>query len=76
MGDSLNRFIDTNTDWWHWVRDSYNISSKIVSGDLPEEGVNYLGLYSVDHENARRLGLDIYRIGVEWSRIFLIQPGL
>lgn len=70
MGDSLNRFIDTNTDWWHWVRDSYNISSKIVSGDLPEEGVNYLGLYSVDHENARRLGLDIYRIGVEWSRIF------
>lgn len=70
MGDPHNRFIDTNTDWWHWVRDPYNISSNIVSGDLPEEGVNYFGLYRIDHENAMWLGLNIYRIGVEWSRIF------
>ncbi|MEM1830235.1 MAG: beta-galactosidase BgaS [Desulfurococcaceae archaeon] len=70
MGDFHNRYIDVNTDWWHWVRDPFNISSKIVSGELPEDGINYLGLYGVDHENARWIGLNIYRIGVEWSRIF------
>jgi len=70
MGDAYRRYIDTNTDWWHWVRDSFNISSKLVSGDLPEDGVNYLELYRVDHENSRSIGLNIYRIGIEWSRVF------
>ncbi|MEM0093364.1 MAG: beta-galactosidase BgaS [Thermofilum sp.] len=70
MGDFYNRYIDTNTDWWHWVRDAHNVSSRLVSGDLPEDGVNYFGLYKVDHENAVWLGLNIYRIGVEWSRVF------
>lgn len=70
MGDPRNMYIDTNTDWWHWARDPYNISSNIVSGDLPEEGVNYLGMFKVDHDNAVKLGLTIYRIGIEWSRIF------
>lgn len=70
MGDTYHRFIDTNTDWWHWVRDPYNISKKLVSGDLPEDGIDYFELYRVDHENARWLGLNAYRIGVEWSRIF------
>ncbi|MEM1528911.1 MAG: beta-galactosidase BgaS [Desulfurococcaceae archaeon] len=71
MGDSYHRFIDPNTDWWHWVREPFNISTKLVSGDLPEDGVNYLELYRVDHENARWLGMNAYRIGVEWSRVFL-----
>lgn len=70
MGDAYHRFIDVNTDWWEWVRDPYNISSKLVSGDLPEDGINYLELYGVDHENARWLGLNVYRIGMEWSRVF------
>ncbi|MEM4369695.1 MAG: beta-galactosidase BgaS [Desulfurococcaceae archaeon] len=70
MGDYYHRYIDTNTDWWHWVRDSYNISSRLVSGDLPEDGINYLELYKVDHENAAWLGLNSYRIGIEWSRVF------
>jgi len=33
MGDMYRRFIDTNTDWWHWVRDPFNVSTKLVSGD-------------------------------------------
>ncbi|MCY0868551.1 MAG: beta-galactosidase BgaS [Desulfurococcus sp.] len=70
MGDLRRRFVDTNTDWWHWVRDPYNISSRLVSGDLPEDGVDYFELYRSDHEIARGLGLNAYRIGVEWSRIF------
>ena len=70
MGDPYRRFIDTNTDWWHWVRDPFNISNRIVSGDLPEDGINYFELFSHDHELARSLGMNVYRIGIEWSRIF------
>ena len=70
MGDRLRRNIDTNTDWWHWVRDKSNIEKELVSGDLPEEGINYYELYDKDHELAASIGLNAYRIGVEWSRIF------
>lgn len=70
MGDAYHRFIDANSDWWYWARDPHNIFLKLVSGDLPEDGINYLELYRVDHENARWLGLNAYRIGLEWSRIF------
>ncbi len=70
MGDAYRRFIDPNTDWWHWVRDPYNIATKLVSGDLPEDGIDYIELFKKDHEIARNLGLNIYRIGIEWSRIF------
>lgn len=70
MGDKLRRNIDTNTDWWHWVRDKTNIEKGLVSGDLPEEGINNYELYEKDHEIARKLGLNAYRIGIEWSRIF------
>ncbi|MHB9302279.1 beta-galactosidase BgaS [Thermofilum pendens] len=70
MGDEYRRFIDTNTDWWHWVRDPHNISSRLVSGDLPEDGINYFELFGKDHELARELGLNTYRLGIEWSRIF------
>jgi len=70
MGDMYRRFIDTNTDWWHWVRDPFNVSTKLVSGDLPEDGIDYIELFRKDHEIAYSLGLNIYRIGIEWSRIF------
>lgn len=70
MGDRLRRFIDPNTDWWHWVRDPKNIAGGIVSGDLPEDGVNYAELYPKDHEIAQKMGLKIYRLTIEWSRIF------
>jgi beta-galactosidase len=70
MGDPSGKGLDPNTDWFVWVHDSENIRKKIVSGDLPENGVNYWGLYEKDHETAKELGLNVYRIGVEWSRIF------
>ncbi|UNQ73328.1 beta-galactosidase BgaS [Infirmifilum sp. NZ] len=70
MGDSLRRFIDPNTDWWAWVRDPKNIFEGLVSGDLPEDGVDYAEYYPKDHELARSLSLDVYRVTVEWSRIF------
>jgi beta-galactosidase len=70
MGDPKGRNIDPNTDWFKWVHDSRNIANKIVSGDLPENGVDYWDLYNVDHDLARGMGVNAYRLGVEWSRIF------
>ena len=62
--------IDANTDWYVWAHDSENIRKGIVSGDLPEKGINYWDLYQSDHALAKELGLNSYRIGIEWSRIF------
>ena len=61
---------DPNSDWWVWVHDRDNIASGLVSGDLPENGPGYWSLYRVFHDNAVRMGLDIARINVEWSRLF------
>ncbi|MEM2609484.1 MAG: beta-galactosidase BgaS [Candidatus Bathyarchaeia archaeon] len=70
MGDPSGKGVDANTDWFVWVHDAENIRRGIVSGDLPENGVDYWHLYAKDHELARWLGLNAYRIGLEWSRIF------
>lgn len=70
MGDPAGRYVDANTDWYVWVHDAENIRRGVVSGDFPENGVDYWRLYAEDHEAALRLGLNAYRIGIEWSRIF------
>ncbi|MEM3731143.1 MAG: beta-galactosidase BgaS [Candidatus Bathyarchaeia archaeon] len=70
MGDPAGKNIDPNTDWYVWVHDSANKAKGFVSGDLPENGVNYWELYKKDHDIAKGLGLNAYRIGIEWSRIF------
>lgn len=70
MGDPAGKNIDPNTDWYVWVHDPSNIQRGVVSGDLPERGVDYWNLYKKDHAIAKRLGLNAYRIGIEWSRIF------
>jgi len=70
MGDPVGKNIDPNTDWYVWVHDPSNVQKGIVSGDLPERGVNYWNLFKQDHTIAKRLGLNAYRIGIEWSRIF------
>jgi len=70
MGDRSGENIDPNTDWYVWVHDSSNVKKGIVSGDHPEKGVNYWSLYKQDHVIAKKLGLNAYRIGIEWSRIF------
>ena len=70
MGDPAGEGVDPNTDWYAWVHDPSNVEKGIVSGDLPEKGVDYWGLYKLDHTIARKLGLNAYRMGIEWSRIF------
>ncbi|MCS7095769.1 MAG: beta-galactosidase BgaS [Nitrososphaerota archaeon] len=70
MGDPGGEGLDPNTDWYLWVHDMDNICKGVVSGDFPENGVSYWSLYGRDHDLAVDLGLNAYRIGVEWSRIF------
>ncbi|MEM1552087.1 MAG: beta-galactosidase BgaS [Candidatus Bathyarchaeia archaeon] len=70
MGDSSGNSVDANTDWFVWVHDAENIRRGMVSGDLPENGIDYWHLYAKDHELVEKLGLNAYRIGTEWSRIF------
>lgn len=70
MGDSTGANVDPNTDWYVWTHDVANIKAGVVSGDFPEKGVNYLVLYKNDHKIAEALGLNAFRIGIEWSRIF------
>jgi beta-galactosidase len=70
MGDPSGKGVDANTDWSVWVHDAENIRRGIVSGDLPENGIDYWHLYAEDHDLAKKLGLNAYRIGIEWSRIF------
>ena len=70
MGSSSGENIDPNTDWYAWVHDPSNIQKGIVSGDLPERGINYWDLYKQDHTTAKKLGLNAFRTGIEWSRVF------
>ena len=62
--------IDPNSDWYAWTHDSFNILQGRVSGDLPENGPGYWDLFKIDHEWAKWLGLNAWRINPEWSRIF------
>lgn len=70
MGDPRGRYIDPLTDWFRWVHDEENIRKGVVSGDLPEHGINYWELFREDHARAEALGLNAYRLNVEWSRVF------
>ena len=64
------RFRDINSDWWAWTHDRRNINSGTVSGDLPENGPGgWADNFATDINNARKLGLGAWRMGIEWSRI-------
>jgi beta-galactosidase len=69
MGGSKES-VDPNSDWYVWLHDEKNIESKIVSGDLPENGPGYWDLYEIDHGWAEWMGLNTWRMNPEWSRIF------
>lgn len=70
MGDPRGEATDPNTDWFVWVHDKENIEKGIVSGDLPEHGIDYWHRFREDHALAKELGMNAYRLNVEWSRVF------
>nr|WP_312058556.1 hypothetical protein [Fervidobacterium pennivorans] len=55
--------LDTQTDWFVWVRDLENLLNGIVSGDLPENGAWYWRNYEKIHQLAVDFGMDTLRIG-------------
>ncbi|MEI6793188.1 MAG: glycoside hydrolase family 1 protein [Actinomycetes bacterium] len=66
---------DPTSDWWAWVHDRGNIASGTASGDLPENGPDFWSKYSADIKLARAgLGADLFRMGLEWSRLFPKRP--
>jgi len=70
MGDPAGEALDPNTDWFAWVHDRSNIERGIVSGDLPENGIDYWHRFREDHDIAKSLAMNAYRLNVEWSRVF------
>jgi len=62
--------LDSNTDWYVWTRDKGNIENEVVSGHDPEKGPGYWRNYGEFHDLAKNCGMNMLRIGVEWSRIF------
>jgi beta-glucosidase/6-phospho-beta-glucosidase/beta-galactosidase len=62
--------IDPNTDWFVWTKDKLNAENGIVSGDDPAQGCDYWYNYKTFHDLAQNAGMNMLRIGVEWSRIF------
>jgi beta-glucosidase/6-phospho-beta-glucosidase/beta-galactosidase len=69
MGQGRN--LDPGSDWWAWTHDATNIANDTVTDDRPEDGPGFLARYRTDIRlAARRLHLDAFRLGIEWSRIF------
>jgi beta-glucosidase/6-phospho-beta-glucosidase/beta-galactosidase len=69
------RDTDPTSDWWAWVHDSGNIASNKVSGEMPENGPGFWSKYAADIKLARGgLGANLFRMGLEWSRLFPKQP--
>lgn len=62
--------LDAQTDWYQWVTNPLNIRLGIVSGDDPVDGPGYWRRYAQFHELAKDAGMNMLRIGIEWSRLF------
>ncbi len=63
-------FIDKNADWYQWSNEKEIINKGLVSGDDPSGGPDYFSNYKNFHKLAAECGMNMLRIGVEWSRIF------
>ncbi len=62
--------VDPNSDWYKWVHDPINQLLGITDG-VPENGPGTYVSYDTDAALAReKLGMNTFRMSVEWSRIF------
>ncbi|MDY6996288.1 MAG: family 1 glycosylhydrolase [Actinomycetota bacterium] len=62
--------VDPRSDWYRWVHDPVNRFLGLVGG-VPENGPGAYVSYESDAVLAREeLGMNTFRIGIEWSRIF------
>ena len=62
--------VDPNSDWYKWVHDPINQALGLTKG-VPEDGPGEYVLYQEDADLAKNdLGMNTFRMGIEWSRIF------
>ena len=62
--------VDPNSDWYRWVHDPVNQFLGLTHG-VPENGPGTYVSYDTDAALAREeLGMNTFRMGIEWSRIF------
>lgn len=62
--------VDPNSDWYKWVHDPINQLLGLTHG-VPEDGPGTYVMYDTDAALAReQLGMNTFRMGIEWSRIF------
>jgi beta-glucosidase/6-phospho-beta-glucosidase/beta-galactosidase len=62
--------VDPNSDWYKWVHDPINQKLGLTNG-VPENGPGAYVMYDEDARLAREeLGMNTFRMGIEWSRIF------
>jgi beta-galactosidase len=65
-----NSPVDPNSDWYSWVHDPINQLLGLTRG-VPENGPGAYVNYDTDAQLARdELGMNSFRMGIEWSRIF------
>ena len=57
---------NVNSDWWVWER----IDGTIANGDLSDDGPNHWDRYAEDFDLAQADGMNAYRMGIEWAKIF------
>ncbi len=56
---------DTNNSWYEWAKDS----SHIADGTSPLRGADHYNRVKADTALMSKMGMQIYRLGLEWSRI-------
>ena len=62
--------VDPNSDWYKWVHDPINQLLGLTHG-VPEDGPGTYVEYDSDAALAReQLGMNTFRMSIEWSRIF------
>jgi beta-glucosidase/6-phospho-beta-glucosidase/beta-galactosidase len=62
--------VDPNSDWYKWVHDPINQLLGVTHG-VPENGPGTYVSYDGDAQLAHdELGMNTFRMGIEWSRIF------
>jgi len=55
-----------NNDWWEWE----HLPGTIADGQLSGRATDHYHLYKSDFTAAQKLGQNVHRLSIEWSRIF------
>jgi beta-galactosidase len=63
---------DRRSDWYQFITSTVTVSreSNLLIGHPPSMGPGYYELWREDLDRAKALGLNAFRFGIEWSRVF------